>query len=364
MMTKEQREKAMLTPLNMKNKSILNTHKNINQMEIKGILVSSVAVFENHIANGGEKLLGNASSIKRRPDGKVYVSGQMQRHVLFSAIDRLNREDENRGETYVSNGDGISNRIEVDLRADMGGFMHPSRGDYSGRRTAPLSVTPAVALKQSEVGRDLLVRIKQDPKEKDQKQALATKEFSECDLMHMNFFLDVSTLGLSKVFEYEENFHIRTEFIKHIEEKERCRRVNLFIEATRSMNDYASQARNAVSGEPQKVLIVFDAKLSRKASRYFTAANETEKANILKELKARDAKYFLGDDTKGETSVFGAYSKALAFLKDNFKNPLYDPSERDKDGKEIIKTFAEAFEATNVSEEATNTSEETQANAE
>lgn len=306
-------------------------------MNIKGILVSSVAVFENHIANGGEKLLGNASSIKRRPDGKVYVSGQMQRHVLFSAIDRLNREDENSGNTFVSNGDGVSNQIENDIRADLGGFMHPSKGDYSGRRTAPLTVTPAVALSQSEVGRDLLVRLKQNPNESNQKQALATKEFSEHDLMHMNFFLDISSLGCSKVFEYKENFHINTTFIKHTNEAERRRRVKLFMEATRSMNDYANQARNAVSGEPQKVLIVFDAKLSRKASRYFTG-NDTEKANILKELEARKAKYFLGDDTQGETSVFDAYSKALEF----FENAsLYDTN----GGDENIQTFAETFES-------------------
>ena len=306
-------------------------------MNIKGILVSSVAVFENHIANGGEKVLGNASSIKRRPDGKVYVSGQMQRHVLFSAIDRLNREDENSGNTFVSNGDGVSNQIENDIRADLGGFMHPSKGDYSGRRTAPLTVTPAVALSQSEVGRDLLVRLKQNPNESNQKQALATKEFSEHDLMHMNFFLDISSLGCSKVFEYKENFHINTTFIKHTNEAERRRRVKLFMEATRSMNDYANQARNAVSGEPQKVLSVFDAKLSRKASRYFTG-NDTEKANILKELKARKAKYFLGDDTQGKTSVFDAYSQALAF----FENAsLYDTN----GGDENIQTFAETFES-------------------
>ena len=157
-------------------------------MEIKGILVTALAPFENHIANGGEKLLGNASSIKRRPDGRVYVSGQMQRHVLFSAIDRLNLADPNHGDTFVSNGDGVSNQIERDLRADMGGFMHPSKGDYSGRRTAPLSVTPAVAMKESEIGRDLLVRLKMDTTESSQDQALATKEFSEYDLMHMNFF--------------------------------------------------------------------------------------------------------------------------------------------------------------------------------
>lgn len=305
-------------------------------MNIKGILVSSVAIFENHITNGGEKLLGNASSIKRRPDGKVYVSGQMQRHVLFSAIDRLNREDENRGSTFVSNGDGVSNKIENDIRADLGGFMHPSKGDYSGRRTAPLTVTPAVALTESEIGRDLLVRLKQNPNESNQKQALATKEFSEYDLMHMNFFLDISALGCSKVFEYEDNFHINTTFIKHTAETERRRRVKLFMEATRSMNDYASQARNAVSGEPQKVLIVFDAKLSRKASRYFTG-NDTEKMNILKELEARGAKYFLGDDTKGEKSVLDAYSEALAFFE---KSSLYDTN----GGDENIQTFAEAFE--------------------
>jgi len=309
--------------------------KTTNKMNIKGILISSVAVFENHIANGGEKLLGNASSIKRRPDGKVYVSGQMQRHVLFSAIDRLNREDEKNKDTFVSNGDGVSNQIEKDIRADLGGFMHPSKGDYSGRRTAPLTVTPAVALAQSEIGRDLLIRLKQNPNESDQKQALATREFSEYDLMHMNFFLDISTLGISKAFKYENEFHIQTEFFKHINEAERLRRVKLFIEATRSMNDYANQARNAISGEPQKVLIVFDEKLSRKASRYFTA-NETERNNILKELDARKAKYFLGDDTHGSMSVFNAYSEALAFLE---KSALYDPSA----GDEHIKTFIEVF---------------------
>jgi CRISPR-associated protein Cst2 len=304
-------------------------------MEIKGILVSAIAPFENHIANGGEKLLGNASSIKRRPDGRVYVSGQMQRHVLFSAIDRLNLSDENKGSTFVSNGDGISNQIENDLRADMGGFMHPSKGDYSGRRTAPLSVTPAVALDESAVGRDLLVRIRFDQSDDAKDQALATKEFSQKDLMHMNFFLDVSTLSISKAFEYREGFNIATKFFKHATEKERKRRARLYLEATRLMNDYASQARNAVSGEPQRVLIVFDTVLSRKASRYFVAG-EQEQKNILNELSERGAKYYIGDDTT-ENSVFAAYKAALKFLDDN---SLFNPAGDDKD----VKTFKEAFE--------------------
>jgi len=302
-------------------------------MNIKGILVSVLAPFENHIANGGEKLLGNASSIKRRPDGRVYVSGQMQRHVLFSAIDRLNESDENKGKTFVSNGDGISNFIETDLRSDMGGFMHPSKGDYSGRRIAPISVTPAVAIDKSDVGRDLLVRIKLDQSKDSKDQALATKEFSEFDLMHMNFFLDVNSLSISKAFEYKEGFNIGTKYFKHADDVERKRRAILFLEGTKYMNDYASQARNAVSGEPQKVLIVFDSSFSRKASRYFIA-EEQEQKNILAELKDKEAKYFLGDD-KTEESVQKAYNNALTFLK---KNSLSDPS----NSGDIV-TFQEAF---------------------
>lgn len=324
-------------------------------MEIKGILVTALAPFENHIANGGEKLLGNASSIKRRPDGRVYVSGQMQRHVLFSAMNRLNTIDPGKGETFVSNGDGISNLIEKDLRADMGGFMHPSKGDYSGRRTAPLSVTPAVAIKESEVGRDLLIRIQNnvrgdkvysdgyiirdeettnDAADSDgQKQALATKEFSEYDLMHMNFFLDISALSISKAFKYEKSFNLGTKYFKHADDTERKRRAKLYLEATKSMNDYASQARNSVSGEPQNVLIVFDTILSRKASRYFVA-EEQEQKNILAELDARGAKYFIGDDKTTE-SVYKAYQSALDYLN---SNTLYDPS----GGTDVV-TFEQAF---------------------
>jgi len=346
---------------------------------IKGILVTFLAPLENHIANGGEKLLGNASSIKRRPDGRVYISGQMQRHVLFRAIEQLNEEAKKEvnidsqqngfyvGEkerrtgvdiqqTFVSNGDGVTNLIEKDLRADMGGFLHPSQGDYSGRRTAPLTVTPAVAIDESQVGRDLLIRIKTNIRGErvysdgyvqtdageadDQKQALATKEFSEFDLMHMNFFLDISSLSISKAFKYENKFHIETRYFKHVPEVERKRRVMLFLEATRSMNDFASQARNAVSGEPQQVLIVLDTKLSRKASRYFTAsASDMERKNILSELESRGAKPILGDDTKGDKGVYQAFDEAIAALA---SSTLYDPT----GGNENIYSFEEAFNPT------------------
>lgn len=296
-------------------------------MIIKGILVTLLAPMSDHIANGGEKILGNASSIKRRPDGRVYISGQMQRHALFSAMDRLNDDDEQKGDTYVSNGDGVTNVVERDLRADLGGFLQTAKESYSGRRTAPMSATPAVARKSSEVGRDLLIRLKMlAEKGSDSKgQALATREFSQDDDMLMSFFIDVSAVGIRKRFRYESEMHVATEYVKHIDEPERKRRIRLALEATASLTDYANQARNATSGEPQKVLIVFDSRLSRKASRYFREnASETEQKNILRELEGRGAKYFFGDDTaSGVDSVFEAYQKAAEFLA---TNTLYDPN--------------------------------------
>jgi len=301
---------------------------------IKGILVTLIAPMENHIANAGEKLLGNVSSIKRRPDERVYISGQMQRHALFSAIERINWADSKRASTFVSNGDGIDNRIEINLRADLGGFMDPKGGNYTGRRTSPLSVTPAVALEESQIGRDLLLKLATE----DRQNSLATREFSQSDLMIMNFFLDISAVSISKRYTYNDGgFHLETEHIKHVEEKERKRRVELFLEATRSITDYANQARNATYGEPQKVLIVFDTRLSRKVSRYYQA-KEIEQKNIIKELDSRGAKYFLGNDVEDNRSVEQAYKEALELLKEE-ATTLYDPCKADAQ----VMTFAKAF---------------------
>ena len=307
--------------------------------DVKGISVTLLSPMQNHTANGGEKLLGNASSVKRRPDGRVYISGQMQRHALFSAIERINLESSERGSTYVSNGDGVTNQIEHDLRADLGGFMHPSQGSYSGRRTAPVSASFAVATDESDVGRDLLIRIKQDTNEEsDQKQALATNEFSQDDEMQMSFHLDVSALSVSKRFEYEDTHHVGTEYVPHVDTEERMRRAKLFVEGTRYLTDYANQARNATTGEPQKAVIVLDTRLSRKASRYFEMT-EAERDNLMRELEARGAEVFIGDDTTTDgMSVHEAYEAALDALES-----LYDPT----DGAEPVpfESFKNAAEA-------------------
>lgn len=298
-----------------------------SQKPIKAILVSAIAPMSNHAANGGEKLLGNASSIKQRTDGRVYISGQMQRHALFSAIERLNMDEHiQEGKvTFVANGDGPTTQIDLDLRSDLGGYLDTQgKTLYSQRRTAPLTATPAVALKPSDVERDLLVRLKENPeKEADQKQALATNQFSAEDEMVMSFFLDLSAAGIDKKFNYGgdgndpmlNESHIATIYDQVVSDPERLRRARLFLEATNSLTDYAMQARFATSAEPEQVLIVLDTKLSRKAARFFTAKNDAVRANILADLKARGARYFFGDDTsEGDAGEIGLRLEALRVL--------------------------------------------------
>ena len=294
--------------------------------KIKSILVTSVAPLSDHAANRGEKLLGNAPSVKHRPDGRVYISGQMQRHVLFSALERLNEDDDKKGKTFVANGDGPSTDISTDLRSDLGGFLDTKKGDYSGRRTAPISATPAVARKKSSIGRDLLVRLKMNQDtDSNKKQALATNEFSVRDEMVMNFHLDVGMVGMKKVYEYNNEYHVGTKHQSEISDDEHARRVKLFLVSTGAMTDFANQARNAVSGEPHKVLIVLDTRHSRKAVRYFQEeTTDEERLNILKELKSRDALVFIGDDTTSDgDTVAEAYAKAMKELE---STQLYRPA--------------------------------------
>jgi CRISPR-associated protein Cst2 len=144
-------------------------------------------------------------------------------------------------------------------------------------------------------------------------------------------------LSISKSFTYEDEHHVNTEFVKHVDEDERLRRARLFLQGTRFLTNYANQARNATTGEPQKAFIVLDTRLSRKASRYFDMS-EAERENLLSELDARNAVYFFGDDTNTDgNSVHEAYEEARANI-----DSLFDPS----NGAEPV-PFSEFVERSN-----------------
>jgi len=283
-------------------------------MPIKNILVVTESVMDMHRANNGQNQLGNATSIKRRPDGRVYISGQMQRHAFFEALRHLDDSED----TYTSPGTATTHYVEDDLRADLGGFFQTdftSLGD-AGRRTAPLSATPAVAAERSETLRDLLLQIKKDS----DSQNIATMEMSQSDVMHATFSLDCTSLSTSTRYKLDavsdsdnsRGIRVGEEVIAHASPEERLRRAQLMLRATRFINAHSSQARNLSSQEPRRVLIVLDTVLSRKGARFFQMSTKEQDA-YREEVAARGAHLFEGDD-QGNTSVESAYAGAMDVL--------------------------------------------------
>ncbi|MFB6272395.1 MAG: DevR family CRISPR-associated autoregulator [Salinibacter sp.] len=288
---------------------------------IENILVTARSKLQMHRANSGQNRLGNASSIKQRPDGRVYISGQMQRHAFFEALKALDDRDD----TYVSNGDATSYQVETDLRADLGGFMlSETLSGEQARRTAPLSATPAVAEDASSTVRDLLLRLRSDGGTDNN---IATQELSQEDVMHWSMNLDLRKLSTSERYHFDaaededRGMHVKTERIRHCDPAEKRRRAALFLEATSKITEHASQARNMTTAEPFEVLVVLDTTISRKAAQYFDSPPPKREA-IRAALDARDADVFYGNDLDDEAPfVYEAFADARDALDER---EIYD----------------------------------------
>ena len=291
---------------------------------IKSVLVNFQLNLQNHRANNGELTLGNASSIKKKDDGRVYISGQMSRHAFFCQVDRLN--DAHNG-TYVSNGDGITTNPAVDIRSDMGGFLVPKADVGSIKRNSPISATEIVAKAPSNFTSDLLVRFKcsetsskktskkasddnTEPADKKNAQALASVETSDSDEMLGSFCLDVNELGIHKSFRYENVEHVETFHTQFITDTERLRRIKMFVEAATNLTDFAGQARNSTASTPSKVFIAFDTVYDRYSDNFFNLSEE-DKQTLVQFIQKRGGVVFYGETV---SEVLTGISNALETL--------------------------------------------------
>ena len=313
---------------------------------IRELVVAMLVPMDHAAPNNGEKPFGNQTSVKMDPLGRPYVSGQSLRSVIANAMRNLMASDPRWADYFMPNGDGTSGDILRDVRADAFGVLLLPAKEYPIRRMSPLSATPLVSVRPVELGRDLTVRFNQNPtnevkstkveKERDRRAAAAAAgpddpEVAETTKKQDQAFLireyvpymdlggsvsvDLSRLGVTERFTYGGNLHLDTEYVKSYDDAHRLMRALLILEGVFSMTDFANSARNAVSGEPQKVLIVLDPMHRRKVARYFQTDNLVERERFLIEVEARGGRYFLGDDTDANApSVFQAYTQAVECL--------------------------------------------------
>lgn len=267
---------------------------------------------EMHRANNGENALGNVTSVKKRPDGRAYISGQMQRHALFEAM----RELDDNEKTQVSPGSATPPSVETDLRADLGGFLQTSLDGDEARRMAPLSAAPAVAKEKSDTLKDLLLRFDMEGNE----PSPVNMETSEADLMHAAYSLDCTALSTTTRFDLDpleggdRGLCTDTYTVAHAEPEERLRRAKLFLQSTRFVNAHASQARNMTSLEPTRVFVALDTRISRKAARFFDMS-ERRKAVVREEIHDRGGETFVGNDDS-EKTVLDVYRRAKSRLEE------------------------------------------------
>jgi len=271
-------------------------------------------VLDNHNVNANEE--GNNKEV----NGRVAISGQKLKYMMLSSIKTLNEKSGGMG--YVSNGDGATGDIVMDLRSDLGGYMITSDKNYSNRRTSPISVAYAVSENKSNFFDDLFVRFKMDKKdkkdkkasnetdEKHNKQRINNKTYSEKDIIGLSFALDCKYLSASEYFTYSDGRNLSSVMYNHVDEVERLRRVRMYIDSTKFLEGWANQSRNAIVNTPIEVFISFNT--NSEFINYYNL-NNTQRASLLKRLDNDGIRYFIGSDDS-EYSVSDAYNDALLYL--------------------------------------------------
>lgn len=284
-----------------------------NSNPIKSICVSQVATFDMHCANNGEKTFGNQPSIKKMPNGAVYISGQMLKRALIDSY-RKNITLE-KGE-YLSEPDSTTNLdITNDVAADLRGFMDP---DNNQKRISPIATQVARAINKNKVHEtimDLLTCFKRNSTN----NSIVNREISVSDDILFNFSIDAERVGVTDdIFSIsQEDKTFERNYISHLEEATRKKRIINTLKSMYYLNAFSNQGRNAVNGSPNKVIIVLDTIHSRKAF-HFWEGSESVRQSILAELDDRGVVYFIGDDSKvvSKKSAYEAYKQALDYLTD------------------------------------------------
>lgn len=310
--------------------------------KIKNITIVQEFEMKNHAANSGINETGNSNSIKKLSDNRSYISSQMIKHAAFEKMSELNENDK----IYVSNSDGVTTNLTTDLRADFGGFLTFIGGEDSKdnkktvRRKAAIDCTFLIAVEESNLNKDFLVRLsnrlnssknkKKDSKEEGTDQAIVETEFSEKDTMRMSTSLDLNILGIYKHYEYNEKEHVKTTEYSAYDVNEKINRCKLYINSFTNLTSLAKQARFATSSEPTKICIIFDTIYSRYACNYFEL-NEQEKIEFANFIRERGGEIFTAENS---IDSYKEKQKALNYLNSEnihyneksilLENPIYN----------------------------------------
>jgi CRISPR-associated protein Cst2 len=218
--------------------------------------------------NGGEGSGGNVTVMKKisnaNGDEFAYVSGQALRRYLKETLMQLEETissvDEKGNPTFVDkdkNGKEIfldlNKKIDADILnkmyksvcdLDLFGYMLPQ----GGRRWSPVKVSPLVSLLPYRGEYDYLTRKQKTEDESKKSGNIVQVEIDTLNFMRGNIMINSAHVG-NEINEY-------TYEVKEILNKEeKNKRLNVLLDAIRSFNGGAKQARNLEDIAPKFIII-------------------------------------------------------------------------------------------------------------
>ena len=230
----------------------------INQsVPIKGITMVWLSKTDLGNLNAGEGGGGNVTELKTYDNGrKPYASGQSVRHALREAIERNNPG------VFLCTPESPCGDVKNCWLCDLFGYLNPKLFD---RRWSPIKATPALGQIASEIVTDLLIRMSDKPKSKDEAESpndseSDTEKTEKTDqriayvqimsnVYRIGLSLDVANIGKVVNVNYDEG-KVSRDTLVDIQIEKRLNRAIAVLEAIGSIADFAKQARNAASLSP------------------------------------------------------------------------------------------------------------------
>lgn len=217
--------------------------------------------------NGGEGSGGNVTVMKKisnaNGDEFAYVSGQALRRYLKETLMQLEEKissvdekgnptfldkDKNGKETFLD----LNKKIDADILnkmyqsvcdLDLFGYMLPQ----GGRRWSPVKVSPLVSLLPYKGEYDYLTR-KQKTEDESKSGNIVQVEIDTKNFMRGNIMINTSHIG-NEINEYT----YQSKDILNDEEKNK--RLNVLLDAIKSFNGGAKQARNLEDIAPKFIIV-------------------------------------------------------------------------------------------------------------
>ena len=213
--------------------------------------------------NGGEGSGGNVTVMKKisnaNGDEFAYVSGQALRRYMKETLmqlgEKISSVDEDGNPTVEENGKYPSLNAKIDDKQrekifksvcdlDLFGFMLPK----GGRRWSPIKVSPMVSIFPYKGEYDYLTRKQKTEDESKKSGNIVQVEIDTLNFMRGNIMVNLSHIG-NEINEY-------TYEVKPIlSDEEKKQRLNVFLDAIKSFNGGAKQARNLEDIAPKFVIV-------------------------------------------------------------------------------------------------------------